>query len=131
MESLEMKKILALTILTSVLCFGAHAAEPRQVSLKGLAGQVERDRTTWSFLVTPTIRDRANRAVGGATVVVNFQFGGTRSCVTNGSGSCTVRVDRLSYGFYSNRGEVTGVSGNNMVYVPAHNTVQTWVSRSP
>jgi subtilisin family serine protease len=109
----------------------AVPAVPKTVAIRSLSGSASKSGTGWRAKVTATVRDVATGTnLANATVIGNFVPGGTLSCVTASTGSCTLTSGTISKLTASTTFTVTNVSGNNMVYDASQNAVtQISVSR--
>jgi hypothetical protein len=77
----------------------------------------------WNAVVTVTVLDNTGGVVAGATVNASWSNGttGSGSCVTNGSGQCTISKSNLKSSVSSVTLTVTGVDGS-LEYVPSGTT---------
>ena len=96
----------------------------KTVAIKSLTGKSSKAGTGWRAQVTATVRDLSSSlTVAGATVTGNFVPGGTLSCVTTSTGSCTLTSSTISKLTASTSFTVSNVSGNGMSYDASQNTV--------
>ena len=94
------------------------------VAIRSLTGSSVKSGTNWRAQVTAMVRDvNTNANVAGATVTGNFVPGGTLSCVTAVTGSCTLTSGAISKLSSSTRFTVSNVSGNGMTYDASQNAV--------
>ncbi len=90
--------------------------EPIEVDVSALSGTSVRKGNNWSATATITVRSES-AAISGATVSGNWG-GGTVSCVTGASGSCSVTSPNYRYNsVQSTTWTVTNVSGTNLTYI--------------
>ncbi len=75
----------------------------------------------WDAIVTITILDSNGGVVSGATVDGSWDIAGTDSCVTDGTGTCTVTLNDLTRRESPVEFTVTNVTGT-LTYNPADNT---------
>ena len=96
----------------------------KTVAIKSLTGKSGKAGNGWRAQVTATVRDiNSGLNVAGATVAGNFVPGGTLSCVTASTGSCTLASGTISKLTSSTTFTVNSVSGNGMNYDASQNTV--------
>ena len=95
------------------------------VAVDDLKGRAIVSKRNWKAEATVTIKNVADGTpVGGATVTVTFNPGGTSSCVTSApSGSCTVASGTLKNTVSSTKAAVTAVSGTGMTYDSSRNDI--------
>jgi Big-like domain-containing protein len=69
-----------------------NVAEPPSTHVGDLDRSTTKQKSSWTAIVTITIRNQANAAVANATVTGSWSNGaaGTSSCATNVSGQCSV-----------------------------------------
>lgn len=66
------------------------------ISVQGLEGVgTSVNRNFWRASVTATVTDTTGSAISGATVTGSFAVGGTKSCTTGPTGTCTLASDNL------------------------------------
>jgi aqualysin 1 len=95
------------------------AAEPAKptIAVKNIAGTSGKSGRNWRANATATIYDVKTTAVmANVTVTGSFSPGNTSSCVTSGSGSCTLSSGPISTTFISTMFTVGNVSATNMIY---------------
>jgi subtilisin family serine protease len=98
-------------------------ATPKTVAIKSLTAAAGKSGTGWRAQVTATVRDvNTSLNVAGATVTGGFVPGGTVSCVTTSTGSCTLTSGTFSKLTVSTTFTVSGVSGNSMTYDASQNS---------
>ncbi|WP_228767949.1 S8 family peptidase [Limnohabitans sp. DM1] len=98
-------------------------APAQTIAIRGLTGKSSKSGTNWKAQVTATVRDvNSSVNVANATVTGNFAPGGTLSCVTASTGSCTLTSGSISKLSVSTTFTVSNVSGTNMVYDASQNT---------
>ena len=78
-------------------------------------------RNAWKATVTVSVHDSAEVLVSNATVSGSWSNGGTASCVTGTSGSCSVTKSKISNATASVTFTVTGVSHGSLAYVAGSN----------
>lgn len=94
------------------------------VAVGTLSGAVQSQRNGWRALATVSVRNvDTGAAVPGAQVAVGFNPGGSASCTTGSTGSCTASSGQLSNKASSTEASVTGVSGTDMQYDRSQNSV--------
>ncbi len=77
---------------------------------------------TWTAKVTIRVESGTHAALSGAIVTGTWSNGGTASCTTNSSGTCTVQKTKLSLsGVASVTFTVTSVTRSGGTYVPGSN----------
>lgn len=120
----------------NLLAFSLGTAAPQEpqkqiVAVKSLSGSSSRTLFIWQAKVTVTIRDIATSAVvANATVNGSFTPGGSSSCITNTTGSCTMGSSSMSTTTGSTTMTVNAVSGTNLSYDANQNSAsQTTVYR--
>lgn len=97
---------------------------PQTVAIRSLTGKGVKSGSNWRAQVTATVRDvNTGTNVANATVTGNFVPGGTLSCVTASTGSCTLSSGSISKLTFSTSFTVSNVSGNGMIYDASQNTV--------
>lgn len=105
---------------------------PKTVAIKSLTGKSAKAGTGWRAQVTATVRDiNSGLNVAGATIASNFVPGGTLSCVTASTGSCTLTSGTISKLTSSTTFTVNSVSGNGMIYDASQNTVTQIIVSKP
>lgn len=98
------------------------------VAIKSLAGLSGKSGTGWRAQVTATVWDLKN-TMPNATVTGNFNPGGTLSCVTGSTGSCTMTSGTFSKLTPSTTFTVTNVSGNGMTYASSNTVTQVTIGK--
>ena len=97
------------------------------VAVSAFTGRAIVSKRNWKAEATVTIKnvsDNDNSLVGGATVTVTFNPGGTSSCVTEAaSGSCVVTSSTLKNTVSNTKATVTSASGTGMTYDSTKNAV--------
>ena len=95
------------------------------VAVSSLVGSsVKSGINNWRAQVTATVLDLNSRNnVANATVTGNFVPGGTISCVTTSTGSCTLTSGSISKLTLSTTFTISSVSGSGMTYDATQNTV--------
>jgi subtilisin family serine protease len=95
------------------------------VAVSAMAGKALVSKKNWQAQATVTVRDLASGSpVGGASVSVGFNPGGSGSCTTSlSTGSCSVTSSALNSRSSSTEAKVTQVSGAYMVYDSSQNSV--------
>lgn len=93
------------------------------VAVKSLSGVSKKSGKNWQANVTISIRNLAtNAGVANATVSGSFSTGGSSSCVTASTGSCTLSSSPIAATVTATTFTVNQVSGSNMSYDPTQNT---------
>jgi subtilisin family serine protease len=94
------------------------------VAVKSLTGGATKLVNGWRAYATVTLRDINNTSaiVANATVQGSFSPGGTASCVTDSTSSCTMSSARINKHTGSTEMTVTGVSGSNLSYDSSQNS---------
>jgi subtilisin family serine protease len=104
----------------------------KTVAIRSLTGSTAKSGTNWRAKVTATVRDVSTGSnVANATVTGNFVPGGTLSCVTASTGSCTLTSGSISKLSTSSTFTVSNVSGSGMGYDASQNTVTQIVIKKP
>lgn len=107
-------------------------ATPKTVAIKSLTAASGKSGTGWRAQVTATVRDvNTSLNVAGATVTGGFAPGGTVSCVTTSTGSCTLTSGTFSKLTVSTTFTVSGVSGNGMTYDASQNLASQSIIQKP
>ncbi|MBI5275589.1 MAG: S8 family peptidase [Burkholderiales bacterium] len=106
---------------------------PQVVAVSGLAGVAQRiSSRQWRATVTISVRDLgANAAAANVSVSGTFLPGGTASCMTTSSGSCSVSVTLDARNQGSTRFTVGTLSGTNMVYDATQNSASQITVNKP
>jgi subtilisin family serine protease len=98
-------------------------ATPKTVAIKSLTGKSVKAGAGWRAQVTATVRDlNTSMNMAEATVTGSFAPGGTFTCVTVSTGSCTLTSSTISKLAASTSFTVSQVSGNGMSYDASQNT---------
>lgn len=120
-------------LLTYSLADGAPTEPPLQVvAVRSLEGSATAYVNGWRAHVTVTLGDPTNNyaAVANATVQGSFSPGGTASCVTASSGSCTLNSGKIKPNTDATVMTVSNVSGSGLSYDPGGNlAVQITVTK--
>ena len=96
----------------------------QNVAVKSLVGSAKKSGTNWQAFVTVTVRDiNSGAAVPNATVSGLFNPGGASSCLTSGSGACSMVSGSISTTVSSTTYTVNSISGVNLIYEPTQNAV--------
>jgi subtilisin family serine protease len=106
-------------LLAFSLASGAPGVVMAQtVVIKSLAGSSQKSgKTTWLARVTATVRDVNSTApVANALVSGSFSSGGSASCLTGSTGSCTLSSASLANTVTVTSFTVSGVAGSGLVY---------------
>jgi subtilisin family serine protease len=105
----------------------------RTVAVKSIAGAGKQSGNGWQASATVTIRepDSPGTAVANATVRGSFSDGGTASCVTNSTSSCTMSSARISKSIPSTTFTVTGISGSYLSYDSGQNSASSVSIQKP
>ncbi len=111
----------------NLLAYSLAAGAPQEaiaqsVAVKSLSGSSVKSGRNWRAQVTVTIRDvNTAAAVANATVNGSFLPGGTTSCVTATTGSCTMSSANINQNTSTTVLTVTQVSGTNLNYDSTQN----------
>ena len=112
---------------------GAAAVEPakKAVAVKSIQGSAAKVGGGWRATATVSVRDiNTGASVPNATVAATFSPGGSGSCVTGSSGSCSLAIGKLGKGTPSTVFGVVGVTGTGLIYDPTQNSAtQITISR--
>jgi subtilisin family serine protease len=118
----------------NLLVYSLAAGAPTEpaiqvVAVKSLVGGAAKLVNGWRASATVTMGDPTDNyaAVANATVQGSFSPGGTASCVTDSTGSCTMSSARIKTNTGSTVITVTGVSGSNLTYDSSQNSV-SWIT---
>jgi subtilisin family serine protease len=96
----------------------------QDVAVSSIVGKaVKIAGANWRAYATVTLRDlgSSSATVQNATVTGSFSPGGTASCITDNTSSCTLSSAKISA--TSTTLTVTNVSGTNLVYDASQNTI--------
>ena len=111
-------------LLLYSLASGA-VTEPVQqpVAVNSISTTADILRNGWRAHATVTVGDPAKQYAAVANVTVNGSFspGGSVSCVTSSSGSCTLTSGRYNSSTASTVFSMTGLAGTNIDYQPGMN----------
>lgn len=114
---------------------GSTAPEPTAVTVafKSMTGSAIKTGGNWKAAGLVTVRDiNSGAVVPNATVAGSFSVGGTASCVTGSTGSCTLSSGSIKTNSASSTTLTgTGVSGTLMSYDASQNTVSQIVISKP
>ncbi len=88
-------------------------------------------KRTWTASVLIAVHDASHAAVGGVTVSGAFSGGGTVTCTTSSTGSCTVKSGGVSVNTGSVTFAVSGMSKPDTSYDPAANHVTSIAVSKP
>ncbi len=112
----------------NLLVYSLAAGAPTEpakttVAIKSLTGKSAKSGNGWRAYVTATVRNISSGAsVANATVSGSFSPGGTASCVTSSTGSCTMNSAVISRSTSVTVMTVRNVSGTNLTYDPGQNS---------
>jgi len=111
-------------LLIYSLAAGAPTEPQKQdVAVKSLSGSSVKIGKNWRANAIVTIRDiNTSAAVANATITGSFSPGGTSSCVTGTTGSCTVSSANISQTTRATEMKVIQVSGTNLNYESDQNS---------
>ena len=113
----------------NLLVYSLAAGVPVQpvkqtVAVKSLTAYASTQGAKWRAYATVTIRDiNTSVVVANATVKGSFSPGGTASCVTVSTGSCTMNSADLNKATASAVMNVSNVSGANLIYDATQNAI--------
>ncbi len=92
------------------------------VAIKSLTGKSSKSGKNWKASVTATVRDvNSSNVVANAVVTGSFVPGGSASCVTASTGSCTVTSGNIPASTVSTTFTVSNITGTNLVYSASQN----------
>jgi aqualysin 1 len=105
------------------LAAGGPAEPARQtVAVRSLTTSATKSRRSWSATVSVAVRDvNTGAAVPNATVNGSFSPGGSKSCITASTGSCSLSVSGLALTTPATVLGVTGITGTNLSYNASQN----------
>jgi subtilisin family serine protease len=122
-------------LLNALGATGTTATAPAvaTVAFKSMTGRATRSGGNWKASAVVTVRDvQTGAAVGNATVTGAFSVGGNASCVTAGTGSCTLTSGSIKSNSASSTTLTgTGISGSSLAYDPSQNSVTQIVITKP
>jgi len=110
------------------LVFSLAAGAPglvvqQNVAIKSLTGKSSKSGKNWQASVSATVRDvNSGNVVANAVVLGSFAPGGSASCVTASTGSCTVTLGSIPSTTVSTTFTVTNITGSNLIYSASQNT---------
>lgn len=116
---------------------GGNLSPPAQtaqtVAFKSMTGSASRQGGNWRASVTVGVRDVSNgAAVANAIVRGSFSPGGSSSCITGTSGTCTLTSSAIkNNAAASSTFTGTGISGTLLVYDAAQNSASQLVINRP
>lgn len=111
-------------LLFSMATTGAVEPALLEIAVQSITGSSARNGRNWRAHVNVTIRNLGTGGpVANATVSGSFSPGGTASCVTASSGSCTMTSGAIAASYAFTSFTVTNVSGTNMSYLPGQNSM--------
>lgn len=114
---------------------GGAATEPAQqtVAVKSISGGTRTLHNGWQALATVAVGDPTNNfaAVANVTVSGSFSPGGSATCVTSSTGSCTLTSATLRQSMTSTVFSVSGLAGTNMVYQSSTNSASQILVSKP
>lgn len=110
------------------MAVGAPATPtPATIALSAMSGKGVKSGRDWTATATVTVKvhdgSGFKSAVSGATVSGSFAPGGSASCVTGSTGSCTLRSRVISRSYTSSSFTIGPVSAAGMNYDPVRNAV--------
>ena len=101
----------------------------KTVAVSAITGKGAKSGKQWRASATVTVRQydgyNFGAAVPGATVAGMFSPGGTATCVTGSTGSCTVTSGLISSSYTSSFFSVGNVTGSSLVYDASKNAVSS------
>lgn len=114
---------------------GAPAtAQATTVAVSALSGKGVKAGSNWAATATVSVKmhdgSGFRTAVPGATVSGSFAPGGSASCITGSTGSCTLRSNVISRSYTSSRFDLGMISGSGLVYDASRNAVQPYLNIS-
>jgi aqualysin 1 len=110
-------------LLLYSLTTGAPTAPVQaKIAVKSLSGSSAASSNRWRARATVAVRNvDTSAAVANATVHGRFSPGGSASCVTTGTGTCTLTSSAIAKSTTASTLNVTGLSGTNMTYDASQN----------
>ena len=99
--------------------------------ISSLTGSAAQKHSRWVAGVTVTVIDQNESPVKGATVQGSWDIGGSGSCVTDGSGACTVTMTRIRTSVSGATFTVNNVSLSGYIYDADSNVVDSVEVLSP
>lgn len=94
----------------------------KTVAIKSLTGSSQKSGKNWQAVVTVSVRDvNTGAAVANAKVAGTFNPGGTGSCLTTSTGSCSMASGSISSATSASSYIVSTVTGTSMVYDATQN----------
>jgi subtilisin family serine protease len=120
-------------LLYSLLAATAPQPTTVTVAFKSMLGSATKSGGNWKAAGLVTVRDiNSGTVVKNATVTGSFSVGGTASCVTGSTGSCTLSSGSIKASSASSTTLTgTGVSGTLMTYDASQNSVSQIVISKP
>ena len=106
---------------------------PQTVAVKSIVGSSAKSGSNWRAYATVTIGTPSENwnPAANATVVGSFSPGGTASCVTGSTGTCTMTSATINRNTASTTMSVTGVSGPLLNYDASQNAAAQIVISKP
>lgn len=96
---------------------------PVTIAIQSLSGRGAKSGHNWRAQATATVRDvNSGALVANVTVSGTFSPGGSATCVTGSTGSCTLTSGTIGSTTPSTVFAVTNLAGSNMVYDATQNT---------
>lgn len=121
------------------LAFSMSAGAPATpqatvIAISALSGTGLKSGSNWTASATVTVKvndgSGFKAAVPGATVSGSFSPGGSASCTTGSTGSCTLKSSTISRSYTSSRFDLAGVSATGMTYDASRNAVPSYLNIS-
>lgn len=105
------------------LASGAPGVVVQQtVAIKSLTGKFSKSGKNWQASVTATVRDvNTGNVVANAVMAGSFTPGGSASCVTASTGSCTVTLGSIPTSTASTTFTVSNITGSHLIYSASQN----------
>ncbi len=101
----------------------------KTVAISAITGQGVKSGKQWRASATVTVRqyDGYNfvGAIAGATVAGSFSPGGTATCVTGSTGSCTLTSASINRSYLTSQFGVANVTGASLAYDASKNAVSS------
>lgn len=130
----QLKKSASLNKLTSIgtgspnlLAYSLSSMQPQEVAVvkvavSSLSGRALRSKSNWRAEATVSVRNlTTGAAMPNASVNVEFRPGGTATCTTSSSGSCTVTSATLKNTVTATDALIRNITGTNMSYDATQN----------
>lgn len=101
------------------------------VHVAALSATTQKAGKNWKGIVTVTVRNNVGGLVSGATVSGNWSTGGSASCITGATGTCSMTSATFKSNVASTTWAVTGLSGPGLSYNSSANVASSIVVTRP